>query len=396
MRKDFIREGKWTIKKQGNVLPVDKDRIKKWERNFQLFRQRGISVPLTVDHIQVTDAEGKPVLRKLTPGQAEAKRGNVVNLFEQNGLGMFDAVPADKDAEALMLRCPEVSLEMEKDFVDGHGNYYDEAITAITLTPIPIIPGQKMEWERVDYSTPEKIAASRDPRDGTREIICLSAEPFVTSTTEKSMLPALLARIRTALAMPNDSEEVVHTKMVERLEASKTLMSREALEAEQAPKIKEKDEQIVKLSRDLESAKAGTRVITVEDLARDADPDTLDMAVKAYKTQISALGARATPKQKEMLNRLADPKNIVALSRKAAKQVGLGSTLLDTVLEIFEAADLTEMNKLLTEQSKEQVKLNRAADSAAGGEDKEDKTLLSRMIESGNLHTAQAGSKFVM
>ncbi len=219
LRKDFIREGKWTIKTQGNVLPVDKSRIKKWETNFKLFRERGISVPLTIDHIQVTDSAGKPVLRKLTPGQAEAKRGNVVNLFEQNGLGMCDVVPSDKEAETLMLRCPEVSLEMEKDFVDGHGNYYDEVITAITLTPIPIVPGQKMEWERVDYSNPEKIAASRDPRDGAREIICLSAEPFMTSTTEKSMNPAQLARYRAALNMPNEAEDAVLNKVAEQLEA---------------------------------------------------------------------------------------------------------------------------------------------------------------------------------
>ncbi len=54
------------------------------------------------------------------------------------------------------------------------------------------------------------------------------------------------------------------------------------------------------------------------------------------------------------------------------------------------------MNKLLTEQSKEQVKLNRAADASKETDDKEDKTLLSRMIESSNSHTTPSGNKFVM
>lgn len=395
-RKDFIREGIWTVSKSGDKLPVTKDRIRKWQKHFSLFRERGISVPLTVDHIRTTDKHNNPILRKLSPGMAEAKRGTVQNLFEEGGSGWVDVSPADQEAVTLMNRCPEVSLELEKDFVDGHGNYYDEAITAITLTPIPVIPGQKLEWERVDESDPVAVAASRDPRDQNREIISLTAEPFLNpnptkpgNTSESSMNATLLSRARTLLSMPNDAEDAVHAKLLEYAEG------RAAVEKDTAAKLKERDERITSLSRD-----GGTvKVITIQELAKTVDEDSLDMCARGLETRINALGARCTPAQRKMLlSRFVgdkDSRKVLGLSRKIAKQAGFDEAIGDSVVEIFEAADLTEMNKLLIEQSKTQsVKLNRAADPAA--QPQEDLELTKRMTASANAGVPGTAPTLVM
>lgn len=52
-RKDFIRVGNWRIPNKDGThtdLVVTSERLSKWQKHFELFRQRGISVPLTVDH----------------------------------------------------------------------------------------------------------------------------------------------------------------------------------------------------------------------------------------------------------------------------------------------------------------------------------------------------------
>jgi len=408
-RKDFIREGTFIIRNGKLKFSVDANRIKKWEKHFQLFRERGISVPLTVDHIQVTQ-DGKPLLRKLTPGMAEAKRGDVVNMFrDDSGRGMFDVTPSDADAEALMMRCPEVSLELDRDYIDAHGNHYDEAITAITLTAKPEIPGQIMEWEQVGGTT-AAIAACRDPRDEGREVLCLSAEPYVESNQESdmaSMSPSLLARARAALKMHNDPEDEVHSKMVDHMEhcsRGSSYLSREEADkaiadavtaattkavAETTEKLaKESSDKVLSLSKELEQAKTGTRMLTIAELAKDVDEDALEMAAGAIKTRIDALGAKATPAQKKMLmSKLVGEegkRNVLALSKKTATKVGLDGILSDMVLSIFEAGDPVEMAKLLKEESGHQRTVLSRETNPEGTPSECDAATTQKMIDNAN------------
>lgn len=389
-RKDFIRAGDWVVRQKGKFVKfsVTPERIKKWEETFKLFRQRGISVPLTVDHKEVADTSGKKVVRKLKPTQAEAKRGDVVNLFAEGSVGYFDVVPADKDSETLMTRCPEVSLELETDLVDGLGNHYDEAITAITLTPIPVMPGQQMTWDKVPAREVwEEMASAPVKTSRGEEVVYLSADPMLNdtqNTQENSMSPSLLQRLRNATKMSTDPEDEVCAKAVHHMEMCRSgeymsredhdKLTKEAVDKalEDANKLQnENDAKITKLSRDLEQAKAGTRVITIDELARDVDEDALDMAASGITARIEALAVarKCTPGQKKLLlSRLVGEtgkRPVIALSRKTASKVGLPDPLANIVLEIFESADLGEMTKLLKETTGTQQKtvLNRENDA---------------------------------
>lgn len=369
MRKDFIRAGTWCLP-DGSKLPVTDARIKKWEDTFKLFRERGITVPLTVDHMEIRDPEtGKMMEKRLTPAMAEAKRGDVVGLFADGNLGMFDAKPADADAQKLMERCPEVSLELDYDFYDGHGNFYEEGITAITLTPKPVIPGQQ-GWKRV--------AASRtivEGADGTT--VYLSAEPEAATVPptavpiqEFRMTPQQIARARQvcgiAATVP-DTEVPDHVLN---------------FTANQATELTTGRDTITRLSRDVTAAGA----------APVMDEDAAEMAATAMETRINALGqaGKATPAQRTLLLSMccgtAGKRPAICLSRKIAVKAGLDGPLADSVLKVFEAGDPVEMAKLLAEQSKSQG--NKIVLSRANGEHADapdfDPELQKRMIANAN------------
>lgn len=379
LRKDFIRPGKWVVQTpQGKqVFDVDLARIDKWGITYKLMQERGITVPLTVDHMEIRDPKsGELLLKKLTPGMAEAKRGDVVGLFPKDGLGFVDVRPADDDAKQLMVRCPEVSLEMTEDFIDGHGNHYDEAITAITLTPKPVIPHQQQKWV--------KIAASREA--GRSVTICLSAEPYVENVPESlelSMTPEQIAQARKILKL---GAEVTDDQVKEKCAAGLLAHVHELTTAAATSADK-----IIQLSRDLETARAGTGKtvhLSIADIEKEIDSDAMDMAVDATTTKIEALGNKITPVQKTMLMSLLvgtpAKRNVIALSRKAATKIGLENPLAKDVLAIFEAGDPAEMLKLLTEQSKVQKKKVELSRDPATGTDSYDPEVMKRMAERAN------------
>ena len=223
------------------------------------------------------------------------------------------------------------------------------------------------------------------------------------------MSPTHLERLRKALAMPNDPETEVHAKAVDHIETCRSgrYMSREDHEKALAEavkasedKAKVSDDRIVALSRDLEQAKTGTRIVTAEEIAKTIDEDALEMAAGGIKSRISALGNKATPKQKEiLLSRLvgeAGKRPVIALSRKAATTVGLPDKLADIILSIFEAGDPVEMAKLLNEQSGEQrtdVKLSR---DDKQGDISYDPEVTKRMVSRINNGAEKEAAGFVM
>ena len=393
-RKDFIREGVWVIHKPTEAggdpvsrkFVVDKERLDRWAKNFELFKQRGISVPFTDGHNL----------------RATGKLGDVVGISHTGNKGICEISPSDKKTEDLMDKCPEVSLVAEREYVDSHGNKYEDVITSIGLTPVPVIADQDKEWE--------KVAASQEEGGGV-SVEYLSAEPMVMETdtktseveelsrkSEKPMSPSLLARARAALKMHSDPEDEVHAKLVHHVETCRAgaYLSREDADKEIAEKsaaavaaaLKPEQDKITALSHDLEQAKTGARVITIEELARDADEDAMDMAATGIKARIDSLGQKATPKQKELLSKMlvgeAGKRNVVALSRKTASKVGLSSTLSDLILSVFEAGDVAEMQKLLKEQSGNQRRTELARDTNPEGSPDYDPKLTEEMVKHAN------------
>ena len=375
-RKDFIRVGNWHVRtgrlSPNGILAVTKERIQKWASNFNLMLSRGVTVPLTVDHIEVQDpVTGKMLARKLTPAMAEAKRGSVVQMCLDGERGDIEVIPSDDDAIVLMNRCPEVSLELERNFKDGEGNIYDEAITAITLTPKPVVPGQEMEWE--------KVAASRDG-DGTN-IVYLSAEPIdiddvdpATKLSRGSHMANSHAadRIRKAMALPGSvSDEDAHNEAAKHLEQcsgrGRTYMSREDFD-------KELNERLTAATAEIDTLKTQLAAATVEagkvNLSRiEVDAEALETLQDAYASKIDALvtNGRITPSQKALVMSLVcgtkEAPNKISLSRKVATAAGLTERLGDSILKIFETGDVAEMAELLKKRTgvQEKIKLSHGA-----------------------------------
>lgn len=396
-RKDFIRTGTWVVPSPGGKVhfAVTVPRIDQWIATYKLMRERGITIPLTVDHIEVRDPQtGALLSKKLTPAMAEAKRGEVVSLERDGNTGFFRVQPSDAEAEQLMARCQEVSLELTPNLVDGHGNHYDEAITAITLTPKPVVPGQQHF---------EKIAASREGSDNT--VLYFSADPVVENrlpTQEPSM--TLLAALLTALSLPAETtEEVAVTKLKERMEASKTMLSR----ADHDTEVKGLNDRILSLSKDLDEARKGAPVLDITKLS--LDPDVVEESAANVLSRIDRLASdrRITPKQKELLvaftTGTAEKRPVLCLSLKAAKAAGLSATLAKTLLDIFEAGDPAELEKLLAERTKGQRKMTLAREQVApggtggSGEDVDyDPELTKRMSERANASADGKAGGFVL
>jgi hypothetical protein len=116
---------------------------------------------------------------------------------------------------------------------------------------------------------------------------------------------------------------------------------------------------VTKLSRDLEEARKGTRPLTLADISASVDPEAAEMMAEATAARINNLKGYTPNQKKIMLARLVgekDKRNVIALSRKAAAQIGLDKTLTDLVFEILEAGDPAEMANLLKEGSGPQGK----------------------------------------
>ena len=169
-RKDAIRVGKFVARNpiDGTDLHLDvtPERINRWLAANKIMRENGVSIDLTKDHKR----------------GADFKLGSVDTLDIDGDTLMFDLTVDDDDAEKLLKRCPEVSVEIEPNARDGLGNQYGEAITAITVCRKPVVPGQQPFIP---------IAASRETDTAASHLIVFSRnqlEEHLTTNQESDML----------------------------------------------------------------------------------------------------------------------------------------------------------------------------------------------------------------
>lgn len=366
-RKDYIRDGKWLLKSSKAadvVLPVDENRRAKWTNNFNRMKSAGISIPLTVDHEMVLDeATNKLVRKSLVPGMAQARRGEITNLMSEGDRGLFDVLPASPKALEEMQNCPFVSLELSKDFKDAYGNYYDEAITAITLTPKPVIPGQWDEFIKIAAST---MVNESDPfLNHSGAVVYLSAEPITTLKTEKAMYSLA---IKLALGLTAEATDAqVEARILGQATELSTIKSRPS----------------INLSRD------------------NYDPDGLEGMAVGVGSRIETLSreCKATPAQVTYLKTalLGTPGNrpIICLSQKAATMLSLESPVADIVLKAFELGNPADL-LTLTQQGIAQRKVLLSDPAQNTTEVKEDPDLIKRMADGGSVDAGAAAKKFSM
>jgi len=125
--KDMIAVGVYRHPVHQWTLSVTPERMDRWVAAFQQMRKNGVDVEVVVDH-------------RL---DAEATRGYVVEMFrwDQKLYGVHELI--GEEAVALAGRVKNVSVLIEKDFIDGKGNKYGEAITHSSIVQKPIVPAQE-------------------------------------------------------------------------------------------------------------------------------------------------------------------------------------------------------------------------------------------------------------
>jgi len=159
-KKTLIKEGKYIHPNDHWTLNVDSNRIKTFLSNFHQMKERGIKVPVLKAH-----------------SFEEPTSDNCVGYLEDMYVdeeGWLAAVHGLTDRGVdYAERVGQVSVGIERDYRDGLGNSYGEAITHVAITPIPVVPGQT-DFQRV------RVAASINCVDKC-DILTLSRE-------EKTML----------------------------------------------------------------------------------------------------------------------------------------------------------------------------------------------------------------
>jgi len=139
-KKSLIRPGTYIHPQDSWEMTVDDSRLQQFLSTFQEMKKNGVRVPVLTSH-------------SFEPPTSENCIGYLEDMYLDDD-GWLSAVHGlTGSGVEYAERVGQVSIGIEKDYRDGLGNKYGEAITHVALTPIPVVPGQ---------GGFEKIAASRD------------------------------------------------------------------------------------------------------------------------------------------------------------------------------------------------------------------------------------------
>ncbi len=147
--KDAIRVGAYRHPVDSWEMVVTPQDLQQWAATFNAMKANGVRVPLVEDHYV----------------SAATTLGYVDDMYADGDVLMFNCTVEGAEQIAAVKRIDQVSINIERDCVDGKGVEYGPAITHIALTPIPVVPGQS-SFETVGA---ERIAASMIRRGRPRK-----------------------------------------------------------------------------------------------------------------------------------------------------------------------------------------------------------------------------------
>lgn len=283
--KDMIKVGVYEHPTLGWKADVTPERLKLWLGAFKRMNQDGIDVPITVDHSRAAgDVQGY-VIDMYIDGDA---------LF-----GVHEFI--GKDSIELAQKCKNVSVGIDKDYIDGNGTYYGEAIVHSSLVQEPIITGQEPF---------EAIAASRKLSLGLPTLV-LNSDAKSTGldlSKEHAMDPTeILTKIREMLGSGDDlTEENMLTRISERLEAQ--LKEKQELEK----RLTELEGEVAAASKNASKTEESPKIDEeTQDLLAEGIHDKVDALVTAGRISPAA-AAEMIP----VLCGTQGKRNVFCLSRK--------------------------------------------------------------------------------
>lgn len=296
-RKDLISAGTYRHPSGQWTLKVTPERMDRWVAAFGRMRDGGVDVEVVVDHRM----------------DAEAVRGYLVEMAREGDTlyGVHELV--GEEAIRLASTVKNVSILIEKDFRDGQGRSYGEAITHSSIVQQPLVPGQ-MGFV--------PIAASRGGE--AAEILLLSRPGRLDEQ--------MLAEVREMLG--DDVDVTAETALPLIRERLSTLTQRlETLSAEKPGLVSQTEE----LTAQVEQLQA--KLAEVDDRGA-VDPESLEMLAEGVETRIDGLVERgrlapaAAAMARELLVGAPGERNVLMLSRRASRT---STALAREVLGILEA-----------------------------------------------------------
>jgi len=277
--KDVIAVGEYVHPVHGWRLNVDTSRIDKWVAAYRQMSANGVDVEIVVDH-------------RL---DAEAVRGYVVDMY-RDGERMFAVHEMiGEPAIALAQTVKNVSVLIDRDFADGTGRKYGEAITHSSIVQQPVVPNQ---------SAFRPIAASRAG---------LPAPLFLTNSADQTKGNTMdLAQIAELLGAAEG--DITDDNAVDKIKEFASGLT---------GKIGERDTTIADLRgriEELEKAGEGEK----KKAASKIDPDALDMLAEGTEAKLDGLvdagkiNKACRDKLAASLIGTADKRNAYSLSRRVS------------------------------------------------------------------------------
>lgn len=192
-KKDMLKVGVYIHPVWKWQLDITEERLNRFVTVFKEMRANGVDVEVPIDHSD----------------SAADNLGYVVDMFTEpdaNGVLTLYGIHEirGQDAINLVARNKNVSVAIERDYIDGRGNSYGEAIIHSSVVQQPVLPGQD------DF----EIAASRGAKKTKIPVFKLS------SKESNKMNEETLKKIRELLGAGDDlTEENVLSRIAEKFQA---------------------------------------------------------------------------------------------------------------------------------------------------------------------------------
>lgn len=316
--KDIIHTGMYVHPKHGWKLDVTPERMDRWVASFKAMQKNGVDAEVVVDHSE----------------KAKDIQGELVDMCRDGDTLYAVHEMVGEDAIKLAHKCKNVSPLIERDFKDGQGNSYGEAITHSSLVQQPVVPGQHPFMP---------IAASMAGMPNS------DIEPFVLSLEgseseqEKTQEKTMDIKFEDIKALLGAGDDLTEDNAMDRLKDhfKKTADSKA-----------EADKQILDLRAELESYKKKA----AEPAAKKLDDDVADQLAESAEAQVDDLvrdnkivPSVAASLKAEFIGR-PGKRNAYALSRTVS---GMDESLFRKVVKLFRENNVVELGEKTKGQRKE-------------------------------------------
>ncbi|HPS52797.1 MAG TPA: hypothetical protein PLK08_04515 [Phycisphaerae bacterium] len=327
--KDMIRCGVYKHPVHGWTLDVTPQRMDNWVAAFNRMKENGVDVEVPIDH-SMSAEDNRGYVVDMFRGGTEAAKDYPQATDPKTLYGVHELI--GDDSIELASRCKNVSVLIERDFVDGQGVAYGEAITHSSIVQQPIVPGQG------DFIPLSKAGDVNAPIP----VFVLSSEASKGKNKKNNVENTNMELFDGLKQQFGFGDDVTEENILSRIKESvdKTAEDNKTL----SKQVTELNAKVESLTAKVDDGKAASKI----------DPDALDGLVEGTEARIEKLQAcgKLTPAAAKVAHDvlIGEPgkRNTLMLSRKAS---GMDESIAKKVLSIVEANDPKELGEMTKSQT---------------------------------------------